>query len=209
MRQDFGISAMGSDPMAKFLATLNCCLRQYSSSVRIAGRGRFLAVRAELNEETIMSFRNERFMQKFLSLDLLGKDDNAEKWSVLSDGGRGADAIRDSLDLKEIQGEEEHNADERQKRVQDRLDKIRETILNANLKEIKHGAKNLKSSYNNEKREQQQKEGLLRLFDVMRKTGADRDKTIVRLSKGYKLKKSSAERFYDRGLAMIKVLLNP
>jgi hypothetical protein len=138
-------------------------------------------------------------MQKFLSLDLLGKDDNAEKWSVLSDGGRGADAIRDSLDLKEIQGEEEHNADERQKRVQDRLDKIRETILNADLKEIKHGAKKLKK----------QKEDLLRLFDVMRKTGADRDETIVRLSKGYKLKKSSAERFYDRGLAMIKVLLNP
>ena len=156
-----------------------------------------------------MSFRNERFMQKFLSLDLLDKNDNAEKWSVLSDGGRGAELIRNSLDLKEIQDNEEHNADERQKRVRDRLDKIRETILNADLKEIKHGAKNLKSSYNNEKREQQQKEGLLRLFDVMRKTGADRDKTIVRLSKGYKLKKSSAERFYDRGLAMIKVLLNP
>ena len=148
-------------------------------------------------------------MQKFLSLDLLDKNDNAEKWSVLSDGGRGAELIRNSLDLKEIQDNEEHNADERQKRVRDRLDKIRETILNADLKEIKHGAKNLKSSYNNEKREQQQKEGLLRLFDVMRKTGADRDKTIVRLSKGYKLKKSSAERFYDRGLAMIKVLLNP
>ena len=148
-------------------------------------------------------------MQKFLSLDLLDKNDNAEKWSVLSDGGRGAELIRNSLDLKEIQDNEEHNADERQKRVRDRLDKIRETILNADLKEIKHGAKNLKSSYNNEKREQQQKEGLLRLFDVMRKTGADREKTIVRLSKGYKLKKSSAERFYDRGLAMIKVLLNP
>ena len=39
-------------------------LRQYSSSVRIDGRGRFLAVRAELNEETIMSFRNERFNQR-------------------------------------------------------------------------------------------------------------------------------------------------
>ena len=146
-----------------------------------------------------MSFRNEWMMNMFLSLDRMKQGDNAEKWSVLSDGGRGADAIRDSLDLKEIQDNEEHNADERQKRVQDRLDKIRETILNANLKEIKHGAKKLKK----------QKEDLLRLFDVMRKTGADRDKTIVRLSKGYKLKKSSAERFYDRGLAMIKVILNP
>ena len=147
-----------------------------------------------------MSFRNERFNQKFFSLDLLGKDDNAEKWGVLSDGGRGAELIRNSLDLKEIQGEEEHNADERQKRVRDRLDKIRETILNADLKEIKQGKA---------RKEKAQKEMLVKLFDLMRKTGADREKTIVRLSKGYKLKKSSAKRFYDRGLAMIKVLLNP
>ena len=147
-----------------------------------------------------MSFRSEWFMKKFLSLDRMKQGDNAEKWSVLSDGGRGADAIRDSLDQKEIQGEEEHNADERQKRVQDRLDKIRETILNANLKEIKHGKA---------RKEKAQKEMLVKLFDLMRKTGGDREETIIRLSKGYKLKKSSAKRFYDRGLAMIKVLLNP
>ena len=146
-----------------------------------------------------MSFRNERFNQKFLSLDLIRQDDNKEKWSVLSDGGQGAAMIRGALDLKAIQAEEQREAEEKATRVREQLDKIRETILNANLKEIKHGAKKLKK----------QKEDLLRLFDVMRKTGADRDKTIVRLSKGYKLKKSSAERFYDRGLAMIKVLLNP
>ena len=75
-------------------------LRQYTSSARIAGRGRFLAVRAELNEETVMSFRSEWFMKKFLSLDLMKQGDNAEKWSVLSDGGRGAQAVRDYLDLK-------------------------------------------------------------------------------------------------------------
>ena len=147
-----------------------------------------------------MSFRNEWMMNMFLSLDRMKQGDNAEKWSVLSDGGRGADAIRDSLDQKEIHGEEEHNADERQKRVRDRLDKIRETILNADLKEIKH---------RKARKEKAQKEMLVKLFDLMRKTGADREKTIVRLSKGYKLKKSSAKRFYDRGLAMIKVLLNP
>ena len=138
-------------------------------------------------------------MQKFLSLDLLDKNDNAEKWSVLSDGGRGADAIRDSLDHEEIQGEEEHNADERQKRVRDRLDKIRETILNADLKEIKHGAKKLKK----------QKEDLLRLFDVMRKTGADREKTIQRLAMILNLRKPSAKRFYDRGVALLKMLITP
>ena len=150
-----------------------------------------------------MSFRSEWFMKKFLSLDRMKQGDNAEKWSVLSDGGRGADAIRDSLDqkeLQEIQDNEEHNADERQKRVQDRLDKIRETILNADLKEIKHGKA---------RKEKAQKEMLVKLFDLMRKTGGDREETIIRLSKGYKLKKSSAKRFYDRGLALIKVLLDP
>ena len=51
-------------------------LRQYSSSVRIDGRERFLAVRAELDEETVMSYRNERFNDGTLSLDnLAGKID--------------------------------------------------------------------------------------------------------------------------------------
>ena len=104
------------------------------------------------------------------------------------------------MNMKEIQDNEEHNADERQKRVQDRLDKIRETILNADLKEIKHGKA---------RKEKAQKEMLVKLFDLMRKTGGDREETIIRLSKGYKLKKSSAKRFYDRGLALIKVLLDP
>ena len=172
-------------------------MKNYTSSARIAGRGRFLAVRAASNEETVMSFRNEWMMNMFLSLDRMKQGDNAEKWSVLSDGGRGADAIRDSLDQKEIQDNEEHNADERQKRVQDRLDKIRETILKADLKELKHGAKKLKK----------QKEDLLRLFDVMRKTGADREKTIQRLAMILNLRKPSAERFYDRGVALLKMLL--
>ncbi len=173
-------------------------MKNYASSARIAGRGRFLAVRAASNEETIMSFRNEWMMNMFLSLDRMKQGDNAEKWSVLSDGGRGADAIRDSLDLKEIQGEEEHNADERQKRVQDRLDKIRETILNANLKEIKHGKA---------RKEKAQKEMLVKLFDLMRKTGADREKTIQRLAMILNLRKSSAKRFYDRGVAILKMLI--
>ena len=175
-------------------------MRQYTSSARIAGRGRFLSVRAEFNEETVRSFRSEWFMKKFLSLDKLAMEIDLGKSKIASDGGRGAQAVRDFLDLKEIQDKEEHNADERQKRVQDRLDKIRETILNADLKEIKHGKA---------RKEKAQKEMLVKLFDLMRKTGGDREETIIRLSKGYKLKKSSAKRFYDRGLALIKVLLDP
>ena len=139
-----------------------------------------------------MSFRNERFYRKFLPLDKLAMEIDLGKSKIASDGGRGAELIRGSLAQTQEFGAREEQAKKK-------VAQLREAILNANLKEIKHGAKKLKK----------QKEDLLRLFDVMRKTGADRDKTIVRLSKGYKLKKSSAERFYDRGLAMIKVLLNP
>ena len=174
------------------LATLNCCLRQYTSSVRIDGRGRFLAVRAELNEETIMSFRNERFYRKFLPLDKLAMEIDLGKSKIASDGGRGAELIRNSFVRTQEFGE-------RKEQAKKKVEQLREAILNANLKAIKPGAKKIKM----------QKEALVRLFDAMLATGADRDKTIVRLSKGYKLKKSSAERFYDRGLAMIKALLNP
>ena len=153
-------------------------MQQYTSSARIAGRGRFLAVRAVSNEETIMSFRNERFNQKFFSLDLLGKDDNAEKWSVLSDGGRGADAIRDSLDLKEIQGEEEHK-----KRLRERLNNARERLVES------------------------KKNKLVELFDLMLATGGDPKETVIRLSKKYKLKKRSALRFFERGVIRIRSLL--
>ena len=153
-------------------------MKNYASSARIAGRGRFLAVRAELNEETIMSFRNERFMQKFLSLDLLGKDDNAEKWSVLSDGGRGADAIRDFLDLKEIQGEEEEEM-----RLRERLNNARERLVES------------------------KKNKLVDLFDLMLATGGDPKETVIRLSKKYKLKKRSALRFFERGVIRIRSLL--
>ena len=144
-----------------------------------------------------MSFRNERFMQKFLSLDLIRQDDNKEKWSVLSDGGQGAAMIRGALDLKVIQAEEQREAEEKATRVREQLDKIRETILKADLKELKHGAKKLKK----------QKEDLLRLFDVMRKTGADREKTIQRLAMILNLRKPSAKRFYDRGVALLKMLI--
>ena len=160
--------------------------------MRIDGRGRFLAVRAELNEETIMSFRNERFYRKFLPLDKLAMGIDLGKSKIASDGGRGAELIRNSFVRTQEFGE-------RKEQAKKKVEQLREAILNANLKAIKPGAKKIKM----------QKEALVRLFDAMLATGADRDKTIVRLSKGYKLKKSSAERFYDRGLAMIKVLLTP
>ena len=144
-----------------------------------------------------MSFRNERFNEGTLSLDKLAGEIDLGKSRAVSDGGRGTEMIRGALDLKEIQAGEKRMADERQKRVQDRLDKIRETILKADLKELKHGAKKLKK----------QKEDLLRLFDVMRKTGADREKTIQRLAMILNLRKPSAKRFYDRGVTLLKMLI--
>ena len=153
-------------------------MKNYTSSARIAGRGRFLAVCAESNEETIMSFRNEWMMNMFLSLDRMKQGDNAEKWSVLSDGGRGADAIRDSLDLKEIQGEEDEEM-----RLRERLNNARERLVES------------------------KKNKLVDLFDLMLATGGDPKETVIRLSKKYKLKKRSALRFFERGVIRIRSLL--
>ena len=137
-----------------------------------------------------MSFRNERFYRKFLPLDKLAMEIDLGKSKIASDGGRGAELIRGSLAQTQEFGAREEQAKKK-------VAQLREAILNANLKEIKHGAKKLKK----------QKEDLLRLFDVMRTTGADREKTIVRLSKIYHINKSSAERRFDRVLAMLKMLL--
>ena len=81
--------------------------------------------------------------------------------------------------------------------MRERLDKMRKAILNANLAEIKPGRT---------KKEKKQKEALVKLFDLMRETGANREETILRLSMTLNLKRHSAERFYDRGVGMLKVL---
>ena len=137
-----------------------------------------------------MSFRNERFYRKFLPLDKLAMEIDLGKSKIASDGGRGAELIRGSLAQTQEFGAREEQAKKK-------VAQLREAILNANLKEIKHGAKKLKK----------QKEDLLRLFDVMRKTGADREKTIQRLAMILNLRKPSAKRFYDRGVALLKMLV--
>ena len=137
-----------------------------------------------------MSFRNERFYRKFLPLDKLAMEIDLGKSKIASDGGRGAELIRGSLAQTQEFGAREEQAKKK-------VAQLREAILNANLKEIKHGAKKLKK----------QKEDLLRLFDVMRKTGADREKTIQRLAMILNLRKPSAKRFYDRGVALLKMLI--
>ena len=137
-----------------------------------------------------MSIRNERFNRKFLPLDKLAMEIDLGKSKIASDGGRGAELIRGSLAQTQEFGAREEQAKKK-------VAQLREAILNANLKEIKHGAKKLKK----------QKEDLLRLFDVMLATGADREETIRQLSMILNLRKPSAERFYDRGVTILKMLL--
>ena len=159
-----------------------------------------------------MSFRNDRFNEGTLSLDKLAGEIDLGKSRAVSDGGRGAEMIRGALDMKEIQAGEKRMADERQKRVRRQLDKMRDAILNANLAEVKHGKGEMKTAkrgrrdYNNQKRAQAQKEALIKLFDLMRTTGGGREETILRLSMALNMKKRSAERFYDRGVALLKML---
>ena len=155
-------------------------MRNYTSSGRIAGRGRFLAVRAVSNGETIMSFRNERFYRKFLPLDKLAMEIDLGKSKIASDGGQGAELIRNSLDAKEIQGEEEER-----RRLRTRLNNARKRLVEANKKK------------------------LVELFDLMLATGGDTKETVIRLSKKYKLKKRSALRFFERGVIGIRSLATP
>ena len=137
-----------------------------------------------------MSFRNERFYRKFLPLDKLAMEIDLGKSKIASDGGRGAELIRGSLAQTQEFGAREEQAKKK-------VAQIREAILNANLKEIKHGAKKLKK----------QKEDLLRLFDVMLATGADREETIRQLSMILNLKRAAAKSFFYRGVALLKMLI--
>ena len=79
-----------------------------------------------------MSFRNERFYRKFLPLDKLAMEIDLGKSKIASDGGRGADAIRDSLDQKEIQGEEE----EERNRQNEILNNLKKQLSKAGLNRL-------------------------------------------------------------------------
>ena len=97
-----------------------------------------------------MSFRNERFYRKFLPLDKLAMEIDLGKSKIASDGGRGAELIRNSLDAKEIQGEEEER-----RRLRTRLNNARKRLVEANKKK------------------------LVELFDLMLATGGDTKETII------------------------------
>ena len=127
-----------------------------------------------------MSFRNERFNQKFFSLDLLGKDDNAEKWSFLSDGGRGADAIRDSLDQKEIQGEEE----EERNHQNEILNNLKKQLSQARLGH------------------------LIPILDLIVLNGKNRKLSVLRLCKRWRLNKAAARVKYYRGVRHLATFIS-
>ena len=119
-----------------------------------------------------MSFRNEWMMNMFLSLDRMKQGDNAEKWSVLSDGGRGADAIRDFLDLKEIQGEEE----EERNRQNEILNNLKKQLSQARLGH------------------------LIPVLDQIVANGKNRKLSVLRLCEIWRQKKAVARVKYHKGV---------
>lgn len=159
-------------------------MKNYASSARIAGRGRFLAVRAVSNEETLMSFRNERFNRKFFSLDLIKQGDNSEKRDFLSDGGRGAQAVRDFLDLKEGQTEEELEAEERQKCHNERLNDLKKQLSEAGLG------------------------WLIPVLELVVANGRNRKLSVLRLCKRWRQKKAVARVKYHQGVRALLTFIS-
>ncbi len=127
-----------------------------------------------------MSFRNEWMMNMFLSLDRMKQGDNVEKWSVLSDGGRGADAIRDFLDLKEIQGEEE----EERNRQNEILNNLKKQLSQARLGH------------------------LIPVLDQIVANGKNRKLSVLRLCEIWRLNKAAARVKYYRGVRHLTTFIS-
>ena len=111
-------------------------------------------------------------MQKFLSLDLIRQDDNKEKWSVLSDGGQGAEMIRGALDLKAIQGEEEKERN-RQNKI---LNNLKKQLSQARLGH------------------------LIPVLDQIVANGKNHKSSVLRLCEIWRLNKAAARVKYYRGV---------
>ena len=126
-----------------------------------------------------MSFRNEWMMNMFLSLDRMKQGDNAEKWSVLSDGGRGADAIRDFLDLKEIQDKEDV-----ERRSRERLNNLKKQLSQARLGH------------------------LIPVLDQIVANGKNRKLSVLRLCEIWRLNKAAARVKYYRGVRHLTTFIS-
>ena len=116
-----------------------------------------------------MSYRNERFNRRFLSLDLIGYGDNPEKRDILSDNGEGARRIRRAPDLLRDKAAPCLAARER------KLAKARGLLVKAGLAR------------------------LLPVLEQVVANGKNRRESICRLSKIWHVRLDVARRKYYRG----------
>ena len=129
-------------------------------------------------ERGAMSYRNDRFNKTFHSLDLIGDGDNPEKRSVLSDNGEGARKIRRAADHE------------------DELEAARDIEMENQRFVLLMVAAGMLALCDEDR--------LVQVLEQIAENGADRQKSICRLSVMRRVKRASAERFYDRG---VKALL--
>ena len=116
-----------------------------------------------------MSFRNERLMQKFRSLDMLAETIDLGKSRLVSDGGEGARQIRGEVSAEDGGGGVQ--PDTRAERLAD----ARRRLVESGLKR------------------------LLPVLDQVVKNGKNRKESICCLATIWRLKKSVARVKYYRG----------
>ena len=126
-----------------------------------------------------MSYRNERFNRRFLSLDLIGYGDTPEKRDILSDNGEGARRIRRAPDLLRDKAAPCLAARER------KLAKARGLLVEAGLAR------------------------LLPVLDQVVANGKNRRESIGKLAMKRHVTRASAERFYDRGVRDLLAFFSP
>ena len=123
-----------------------------------------------------MSFRNERFNDGTLSLDNLAGKIDLGKARAVSDGGRGAEAVRDFLDLNDLRAEESREAEEQEKRQIERLNNLKEQLSKAGLNR------------------------LIPVLELVVANGMNRKLSVLRLCEIWRLNKAASRVKYYRGV---------
>ena len=131
-----------------------------------------------------MSYRNERFNRRFLSLDLIGDGDNPEKRDILSDNGDGARRIRNAPDEARDEAARPESAPCQATR-EEKLAKARDRLVAAGLAR------------------------LLPVLDQVVANGKNRRESICNLAMKWRIPAQSARRKYYRGVAELTELFSP
>ena len=130
-----------------------------------------------------MSYRNDRFNKTFHSLDLIGDGDNPEKRSVLSDNGEGARQIRRAADRE------------------DDLEAARDIEMENQRFVLLMVAAGMLALCDEDR--------LVQVLEQIAENGADRQKSICRLSRRWQAKLETARRKYYRGATALLMLFSP